>query len=71
MQCHVACAQAGMPSLFDIVLRTSETVDQETAKALLGACGIFLRIHLPQNVVLRDPAIEGGHEAREAFFSND
>ena len=67
----VSRPQARMSSLFDVSLRTSEPVDQEVAKALFGAFPILLRIHPSQNVVLRHPAIKGGHEARETFLSND
>jgi len=63
--------QAGMSSLFNVSLRTSEPIDQEIAKALFGAFPILRRIHPSQNVVLRDLAIKGGHEARETFLSND
>jgi hypothetical protein len=67
----VSRPQAGMSSLRDVSLRASEPVDQEVTKALFGACPILLGIHGSENVVLRNLAIKGSHEARETFFSND
>lgn len=60
-----------MSALFDVSLRSSESIDQEISKALFGTCKILRRIHAPQNVVRRDLAIKCPHEAREAFFAND
>jgi hypothetical protein len=63
--------QAGMSSLRNVSLRASEPIDQEVAKTLFGALTIFLRVQESQNVVLRDLAIKGSHEAYETLLSND
>src|SRR5579863_5650426 len=63
-------AEAGMASLFDISLRPSEAVDQEIPEALLGTFEIPCWVHWSQEVILRDLAIEGSHQARETFRAN-
>src|SRR5579863_3825228 len=63
-------AEPWMASLFDVALRPSEPVDQEIPEALLGTFEIPRRVHASQELVLRDLAIEGGHQARETFRAN-
>jgi hypothetical protein len=63
-------AESWMASLFDVSLRPSEPADQEISEALLGTWKIRRRVHGPQKVVLGDPSIERGDQARKAFRAN-
>jgi hypothetical protein len=68
---EVPRTQAGMPSLGDIAIGTSEAIDQEVAKPLFGTWKIPLRIHGAQNIVFRDLPVEGTHQPGEAFLSDE
>jgi hypothetical protein len=70
MERRMPCAEAWMPSLFDVSLRPSEAADQEISEALLGICEIRRWVHRPQKVVLRDLSIECGDQACESFRAN-
>jgi|SRR5580704_10096374 hypothetical protein len=60
-----------MPALFDISLGTSEPVDQEIPKTLLGRSKFLSRIHASQDGVLRHLAIKTRHQATKTIFADD
>jgi hypothetical protein len=59
-----------MASLLDVPLRTSEAVDQEIAKPLLGGGKFVRRIHFPENGVVRDLPIKSGDQTDETFLAD-
>jgi len=59
-----------MTTLFEISLGSAEPVDQEIPKTLLGAREIVGRIHRPEHLVVRNPGIEGRHNARNPLLAN-
>ena len=67
----VAGAQARMSAFLDVFLRATKTIDQEITKTLLCVLKFVTRIHGAEDIVLRDLAVEGGLQAREAFLSDD
>ena len=67
-------AKARMPALLDIALRSSKAIDQKIAQSLLGAVELLGRIHRPEHIVGRHPAVEGSDHAcnsRLAHYSKD
>lgn len=67
----MAHPQARVAALLGIVIRTTESLDEEEPEAGLGAGKIFLRIEPAEDVIIWDTAIERCHEAGEALLADD
>ena len=63
-------AQPRMPSGFDVPGRSPETKDQEVAQPLLSLSQIRSPVHRPQNVIVRDAAIERRGQTGETLGSD-
>ena len=63
-------SQSRMAPLLDIVLRSAEPEDQKIAEALFGSRHIVLRIHGPEDVIVRHLLVERGHESLKSLGSN-
>ena len=67
---RVPGAQARVPALLDVSLRTTEAADQKLAQPGLGARKIFGRIHRSQDVIVRHLSIERVHQTCETVFAD-
>lgn len=63
-------SQSWMAALLDIVLWSAETENQKIAEALFGSRHILLRIHGPEDVIVRHLLVERGHESLKSLGSN-
>src|SRR5262249_46335541 len=61
--------QPRMPSLLEIPIRPAEAIDQKVPKPRLCTRQVLRRIHRPEHIVLRNPAVEGRDHSREALLS--
>ncbi len=50
-----------MSAHFNVPRWSAESIDQEVAKTLFGSFEILLRIHRPEDVIVRNLTIERGH----------
>lgn len=67
----MAGTQTRVSALENIFLRAAKAVNQEISKAMFGGFSLVLGIHGPQDVIVRDLAIETSNEARKTFFTDD
>jgi hypothetical protein len=63
-------AQSGMAARFDISRRSSEPEDQKVAEAMFGAGEIVFSVHRPEKIVMRNPPVERGDQARETLVTD-
>ena len=67
---RVPRTKARMTTLFDVPWRAAEPADQKVAEPLLGTRKIVRRVHRPEDVVVRDTAIERSREPGEPVIAD-
>jgi hypothetical protein len=63
-------AEPRMAALLDVLLRTTETVDQKAAQPLLGGGQVATAIQRPKNFIVRDLAVESGGQTLESLLTD-